>query len=75
MTGCEVRQIATVGLDDLVQMSAAILPNRESVHGLVRVGEELTQLAAIGALARELLGVAKIAGRRGSMVMASSRRF
>jgi hypothetical protein len=53
-------QIATVVLDDLVQMTTTLLANGESVHRFLWAGEKLAQLPTIGASARELGRTAKI---------------
>jgi hypothetical protein len=56
-------QIATVIVNDSVQMPAALFRDGEPMNRFDGVGEESAQVATIAAIARQLLVTAKI-GRR-----------
>jgi hypothetical protein len=47
----DMRQIAAVGIDCLVQMLATILCQREVENRFVGIGEKLAQLATVAAIA------------------------
>src|SRR5258708_5605193 len=59
----DVRAIALVFVNLLVEMLAALLPNGEAAHALNRIAQKQTQRATICALAREC-GVARPVLRR-----------
>ncbi len=48
--------IATIGVDDAVQMAAAFLGHGKAGLLAVRIGQEGTQRATVGTLARQLVG-------------------